>query len=229
MTRVLYELAAADPDRRFSPFCWRIRLALEHKGLPFEGRPWRFTETDALAFSGSDKVPVLVEDGRAIAESSVIAAHLEAAHPDRPSLFGGPAGAALTRFHVAWTDQVLHVSLVPLLLLDIHRHLAAPDQAYFRKSREARFGKPLEAVCPDPEAQLAAFRRTLAPVRTVLRAQAFLGGEAPLYADHAVMGAFLWARGVSALALLEPDDPVEAWRRRMLERMGEGSRALVSG
>ncbi len=229
MTRVLYELAAADPDRRFSPFCWRIRLALEHKGLAFEGRPWRFTETEALAFSSSDKVPVLVEDGRAIAESSVIAAHLEAAHPDRPSLFGGPAGAALTRFHVAWTDGVLHPALVPLLLLDIHRHLAGPDQAYFRQSREARFGKPLEAVCPDPEAQLAVLRRTLAPVRAVLRTQAFLGGEGPLYADHAVMGAFLWARGVSALALLAADDPVEAWRRRMLERLGEGSRALTAG
>jgi glutathione S-transferase len=229
LTRVLYELAAADPDRRFSPFCWRIRLALEHKGLTFEGRPWRFTERDALAFSGSDKVPVLVEDGRAIAESSVIAAHLETAYPDRPSLFGGGAGPALTRFHVAWTDQVLHPALVPLLLLDIHRHLAAPDQAYFRESREARFGKPLEAVCPDRDAQLAVLRRTLSPVRAVLRSQPFLGGETPLYADHAVMGAFLWARGVSALALLAPDDPVEAWHRRMLDRLGAGSRALTCG
>ncbi len=229
VTRVLYELAAADPDRRFSPFCWRIRLALEHKGLAFEGRPWRFTETEALAFSGSDKVPVLVEDGRPIAESSVIAAHLEAAHPDRPSLFGGQAGLALTRFHVAWTDGVLHPALVPLLLLDIHRHLGEADRAYFRRSREARFGKPLEAVCPDRHAQLATLRKTLAPVRAVLRAQPFLGGDAPLYADHAVMGAFLWARGVSALDLLEADDPVEAWRKRMLERLGKGSRALTFG
>ncbi|TGD99857.1 glutathione S-transferase family protein [Methylobacterium nonmethylotrophicum] len=229
MTRVLYELAAADPDRRFSPFCWRIRLALEHKGLAFEGRPWRFVETDAIAFSGSDKVPVLVEDGQAIAESSVIAAHLEAAYPDRPSLFGGAAGAALTRFSIAWTDQVLHPALVPLLLLDIHRHLDEPNRRYFRESREARFRKPLEAVCPDPEAQRVTLRRTLSPVRAVLRSQPFLGGESPLYADHAVMGAFLWARGVSVQALLEPDDPVEAWRLRMLERLGEGSRALVSG
>ena len=229
MTRVLYELAAADPDRRFSPFCWRIRLALEHKGLAFEGRPWRFTQTEALAFSGSDKVPVLVEDGRAIAESSVIAAHLEAAYPDRPSLFGGAAGLALTRFHVAWTDGVLHPALVPLLLLDIHRHLADADRAYFRRSREARFGKPLEAVCPDPEAQRATLRKTLAPVRAVLRMQAFLGGDDPLYADHVVMGAFLWARGVSTLDLLEPDDPVEAWRQRMLKQMGERSRALTFG
>ena len=63
----------------------------------------------------------------------------------------------------------------------------------------------------------------------MLRAQPFLGGDAPLYADHAVMGAFLWARGVGGPDLLEPDDPVEAWRRRMIERLGEGSRALASG
>ncbi|BCM82691.1 glutathione S-transferase N-terminal domain-containing protein [Methylobacterium indicum] len=229
MTRVLYELAAADPDRRFSPFYWRIRLALEHKGLAFEGRPWRFTQTEALAFSGSDKVPVLVEDGRPIAESSVIAAHLEAAYPDRPSLFGGDAGEALTRFHVAWTDQVLHPALVPLLLLPIHRHLAEADRAYFRRSREARFGKPLEAVCPDEDAQRVTVRRTLSPVRAVLRAQPFLGGQAPLYADYAVMGAFLWAHAVGGPDLLEPDDPVEGWRKRMLGRMGEGSRALTFG
>ncbi|KMO29331.1 glutathione S-transferase N-terminal domain-containing protein [Methylobacterium aquaticum] len=229
MSRVLYELAAADPDRRFSPFCWRIRLALEHKGLAFEGRPWRFTEQDALAFSGSDKVPVLVEDGRAIADSSLIAAHLEAAYPDRPTLFGGAAGLALTRFHAAWTDQVLHPALAPLLLLDIHRHLGEADQAYFRHSREARFGKPLEAVCADRDGQIAILRKTLAPVRAVLRAQPFLGGDAPLYADHAVMGAFLWAHGVGAPDVLEPDDPVAVWRRRMLDRLGEGSRALTLG
>ena len=29
----LYELAGADPARVFSPFCWRIRMALAAKGL----------------------------------------------------------------------------------------------------------------------------------------------------------------------------------------------------
>jgi hypothetical protein len=28
MAIVLYDLAAAEADRRFSPFCWRTRLAL---------------------------------------------------------------------------------------------------------------------------------------------------------------------------------------------------------
>ncbi|GJD99733.1 MULTISPECIES: glutathione S-transferase family protein [Methylobacterium] len=228
MTRLLYELAGAEPDRRFSPFCWRIRLALEHKGLPFEGRPWRFTEREAIAFSGSDKVPVLVDGARTIADSAVIAAYLEETYPDAPSLFGGPQAQALARFIGHWADGVLHPALVPLLLTDIHGVVAPQDRDYFRQSREARFGKALEAVCPDPEAQLVAFRRTLSPLRATLRAQPFLGGDGPLYADHIVMGAFLWARSVSARPLLEPDDPVAAWRERMLARLGEGSRGLVA-
>jgi glutathione S-transferase len=44
MSMILYDLAGADPDLRFSPFCWRTRFALAHKGLPVETIPWRFTE-----------------------------------------------------------------------------------------------------------------------------------------------------------------------------------------
>ena len=36
MTIQMFDLAAAEPDRRFSPYCWRTRLALAHKGLPVE-------------------------------------------------------------------------------------------------------------------------------------------------------------------------------------------------
>ena len=32
----LYDLAGAEADRRFSPFCWRTKMALAHKGLDVE-------------------------------------------------------------------------------------------------------------------------------------------------------------------------------------------------
>ena len=69
MTIKLYDLAAAEDDRRFSPYCWRIKMALAHKGLAVETIPWRFTEKDVLAFSGSGTVPVIVDGGRAVADS----------------------------------------------------------------------------------------------------------------------------------------------------------------
>ncbi|HXJ10454.1 MAG TPA: glutathione S-transferase N-terminal domain-containing protein, partial [Burkholderiales bacterium] len=45
----LYDLAAAEDDRRFSPYCWRAKMALKHKGLEFETIPWRFTDKDVIA------------------------------------------------------------------------------------------------------------------------------------------------------------------------------------
>ena len=36
MGRKLYDLVGEDPACRFSPFCWRSRLALAHKGLDVE-------------------------------------------------------------------------------------------------------------------------------------------------------------------------------------------------
>jgi len=60
MSIKLYDLAGADEDRRFSPYCWRTKLALAHKGLKAETIPWRLTEKDRLAFAGSERVPVRV-------------------------------------------------------------------------------------------------------------------------------------------------------------------------
>ena len=65
----LYDLAGAEDDRRFSPNCWRSRMALKHKGLEFETIPWRFTEKDAIAFSGQGLVPVLVDGSNIIHDS----------------------------------------------------------------------------------------------------------------------------------------------------------------
>jgi len=60
--------------------------------------PWRFTDKEAIAFSGQGRVPVLIDGGKTVADSWTIAVHLDATYPDRPSLFGGPAGMAVARF-----------------------------------------------------------------------------------------------------------------------------------
>src|SRR6185437_13134820 len=43
MSLKLFELVGADASRPFSPFCWRTRMALAHKGLSAETIPWCFT------------------------------------------------------------------------------------------------------------------------------------------------------------------------------------------
>jgi glutathione S-transferase len=54
-------------------------------------------------------------------------------------------------------------------------------------------------------------------VRLTLAKQPFLSGAKPAYADYILFGNFMWARGVSPLKLLAEDDPVHAWRERMLD------------
>ena len=77
MSLKLFELVGIDETRPFSPFCWRTRMALAHKGLSAETIPWCFTEKGAIAPHGSEKVPVLLDGDRAVVDSWTIANYLE--------------------------------------------------------------------------------------------------------------------------------------------------------
>ena len=217
MPITMYDLAGAEADRRFSPFCWRARMALAHKGLAVETVPWRFTEKDRLPQPNQGRVPVIVDDGRVVHDSTAIADYLDDRYADRPLLFGDETARALTRFVQNWTETVLQTGLIRLVLLDIYRHIGPEDQAYFRQDREKRFGTTLEAVVKDREARLPAFRASLDPLRRTVERQSFVAGKMPAYADYVVFGAFQWARAISDFELLAADDPVSAWRGRMLD------------
>src|SRR5712691_1815235 len=98
MAITMYDLAGIEADRRFSPFCWRSKMALAHKGLAFETVAWRFTEKDKLPTPNAGRVPVIVDGDRVVHDSTTIADYLDEHYPERPSLFGGEIGRALTRF-----------------------------------------------------------------------------------------------------------------------------------
>lgn len=220
MARTLWDLAAAEDDRRFSPYCWRAKMALTHKGLEFDTVPWRFTEKDAIAFSGSTTVPVLKDGDTVVADSWNIAVYLDEAYPSRPGLFGGAESRTLCEFFNQWAFRAVHPPLLRVVLLDLFARLHDRDKAYFRASREKRFGMSLEAAAAEPSRKLADFRGALDPVRPVLVQHDFLSGHGPGYADYILSGAFQWARCMSPIRLLEPDDPVYAWRERMLDLYG---------
>lgn len=216
----LYDLAGAEDDRRFSPYCWRIKMALMHKGLAFETVPWRFTEKDAIAFANSSTVPVLVDGGHTVSDSWKIAAYLEQAYPSRPALFGGADSQALTYFFSHWAVHTLHPLAMRAIVLDLYGQLHEKDRAYFRESREKRFGRTLEQHGSDPASAVAELRGALEPVRPVVAENDFVDGKGPGFADYILFGVFQWARSVSPVRLLEPGDPLYAWRGRMLELWG---------
>jgi glutathione S-transferase len=217
MTLKLFELVGTDVSRPFSPFCWRTRMALAHKGLTAQTIPWCFTEKQAIAPHRSEKVPVLLDGETSIADSWAIANYLEDSYPDRPSLFGGDGGRAMGRMMNWWGDIVVLGGVFPLIVADIPAHLKPEDAAYFRTSREARLGKPLEEAAASRDKAVEGFRRALDPMRLTLKTQSYLGGETPNYADYIVFGVFQWARVVSPFKLLAEADPVHAWREKLLD------------
>jgi len=224
----LYDLAGAEDDRRFSPYCWRVKMALKHKGLEFETIPWRFTEKDALAPYKSATVPVLVDGDRGLGESWDIAVYLDQAYPSRPALFDGEPNKVLSYFFNHWSVKALHPPLMRAIVLDLYGKVHEKDRAYFRESREKRYGMPIEEVGKDPKRAVADFRGALEPVRPVLVQHPFLCGHGPGFTDYILFGVFQWARCISATRLLEPDDPVYAWRERLL-KMYDGYAARAKG
>jgi glutathione S-transferase len=70
-----------------SPPSWRVMLALEHKGLPYESRLLSFSEGDTkkpeyLAINPRAKVPAIVDDGFALYESVAILEYLDQRYAD---------------------------------------------------------------------------------------------------------------------------------------------------
>jgi glutathione S-transferase len=211
----LYELAGADPALRFSPYCWRIRMALAHKSLNAKLIGWHYG--DKRLPGGNTTVPVLVDDGQVIGDSTAIAIHLEQKYAEGPSLFGDEGSMAHVRFIVAWTDTILQPALFPLLGAEVIKHVKPAQQGYYRQTREQRLGTTLEKAAAGAVQHTSTALAAMAPLRSVLADEDFLGGVEPSYADYAVFGAFQWYRVLGAPELLNADDPVHAWRERMLE------------
>ncbi len=216
MTIILYDLAAADDRIRFSPYCWRTKMALLHKGLEFETIPWRFTDKETITPSGSTRVPVIVDDDKWIADSWKIALYLDETYPQRP-LMDGDAVRSLCKFVNSWCDMSLNKALRPLALLQVVAILQGKDADYFRESREARLGMSLEASCADQSAAHTSLIEVLAPTERHLSDQSFLGGGSPNYADYALLGSLKWLHSLTGDPPLASDSAMQMWFDRMLD------------
>lgn len=210
----LYDLAGRDEAVRFSPFCWRTRLALDYKGLPFRTVPWRFTEKEVIAFSGQGLVPVLRDGDNVVADSWLIAEYIDNAYPGAPALFADRQSKALTRFVNEWANSVLNPAIRAVILPDIVPLLHEKDVEYFVESRERRFGIKIEEYITRRSDYLTNLAVYLAPLRALLARQCYLGGECPSYADHIVASAFIWAKICCPERFWDEGDVIGRWFAR---------------
>jgi len=94
-----------------SPFGWRVWLALEHKGLPYERITLSFGERenkkpDYLAINPRGKVPSIVDGDFKLYESDAIVEYLDEKYPDKTLFPKDVEGRALARRIIREVDNL---------------------------------------------------------------------------------------------------------------------------
>jgi glutathione S-transferase len=207
---LLFDLATRS-DSRPSPFCWRAKLALSHKHLPFEARATLYSEISTLGDGSFKTLPVICDGGVWSGGSFNIALNLESHYPDRATLFPNDPRHWFAEFVESWVDLTLHPQIFPVVALKIWEQLPSSEQDYFRRTREQRLGMSLEEAHPLSVTKLPAIRASLDPMRRILAQRPFLAGEGPAYADYIVYGALKWYWLSMGSALIEAGDPIAVW------------------
>lgn len=225
MTIQLYDLTDASRQVFFSPFCWRTRTALEHKGLEFESIPWHFTDKEMAEKTGHARVPVISAGGGWKNESSAIAEYLDQAYPDKPALMKDDAAKATAQFVEAWCISSVFGPLRPLAVMSVFKIIHEKDKSYFRESREKALKCKLEEISQDPTAEKAALTAALRPAEDLFGKQSFFGGDAPSYADYVLFGTLMWPYIVSPGSPVEDGSNVAAWFDRLLDLNGGFARS----
>jgi glutathione S-transferase len=227
MPIILYDLAGANPALRFSPYCWRTKLALHHKELEFQAFPHGFTDRGQIAKSGQSKVPVIDDDGRLVHDSWKIALYLDETYPDRPLLFPDAAARSQAKFINSWCDWSLLPNMRTLMVPEVIKVIAEADKAYFRTSREKALGMPLEQVGADREAAMKTFLQGLKPAAVTLDDQDFLHGAKPGYGDMALFGTLMWPFTLCPTDPIDRQSAIGKWFERMLAFNPWAAKALT--
>jgi glutathione S-transferase len=211
--RTLYDLTAAADTDRFSPYCFRVKLAMRLKNLDYRTQMVRFTDKAALAFSGQNLVPVLRDGDVVISDSWKILQHLDEHYPQPFPLF--VASTTPLNFFRHWCDKTLHTALFKLAAPYVHAKLGEVDQAYYRETREKRLGQTLEALAQEREQHLTKANFLTEPLRATLAEQTYLAGASPGLADLLVLSAFLWTDVVLPFQIFADDDPIKRWSENL--------------
>ncbi len=232
---------------RHSAFCEKVRLILALKGLAHtvvEVSPG-LGQLELFRLSGQRQVPVLIDGGEVIADSTAIALYLEERHPEPALLPREPRSRARVLLLEDWADTALasgcRQALVQAAAADpVLRGALLPDTtpAPLRQLVTALPGAMLspvteavgEVLAPCEARQL---RRNLEQISALVEGGGgYLEGDRLSLADLAVVaqltllrfpesaGAPIAGRGVAGLA----DNPMFAslfsWRDRILAEAG---------
>lgn len=217
-------------DLTDSPFCAKVRICLQLKGIPYRrvtltlGRLRELRRLNPLG-----KVPVLVQGGRVVADSSAIVRHLETLRPDPPLCPPDPAARAYCDLIEDWADESLYHVVGAFKWLNPANRAAA-----LRNTMQELGGGPLAPLVGRAvalritrryrlqgygPASLGHFeermRECLAVLAGLLGERALLLGRSITTADVAVFAQLAWLRGYAEARLLDEVPAVSEWLARL--------------
>jgi len=217
-------------DLTDSPFCAKARICLQMKGLPYR----RVTLTlrmrrELFRLNPLGKVPVLLDGGRPIADSSAIARHLDATHPEPPLLPPDPAARAYCSLVEDWADESLYFVIGAFKWLNPANRRAAAERTVgelgggalapvtsrllaWRIAGRYRAWGYTAAALPALEDRI---RDGLAWLGTLLAGRSFLLGKSLTLADVAVYAQLAWMRTYAEGRFLETEPAVVDWLARL--------------
>ncbi len=215
-----------------SPLCEKVRRILNYKQLPFEIHEVpRAKVADYEHVSPTGKFPALEEDGKAVWDSTDIAHHLEAAHPDRPLIPSDPRDAAIVHVIEDWADESLYFYEMTMRMAWEHNAKIVVEefvktlpgmtveQALPIVVKNAQELSTTQGLGRKPREQiLSDFERHFVALEGFLSAGDFLAGDHVTLADIAVLcqvNALVWAQ--EAKARFDASPAITAWHARVSE------------
>ncbi|KAJ3570057.1 hypothetical protein NP233_g4652 [Leucocoprinus birnbaumii] len=201
----LYDLAAKDPIKCWSPNPWKVRYVLNYKKLPYRTIYVDFEDIDRVIKDAGfpptryrpdgtplHTVPSLIDDatGFLVTDSYKIVEYLDRQYPDTPKAFPTGTEALQAVFYRHFNDRfmpfaVLFIPLIPNII-DKESSLE-----YFYRTRAVMFGKPVEQVKPVGE-ELEKTWKGLFEIFTAMEewyaksSGSFLVGDTPSFGDFTV-------------------------------------------
>ncbi len=214
----LYDLQLRD-GQTISPFVWATKYAIAHKGFEIDIVPGGFTGIMERTGGRSERLPVIVDDGKWVLDSWLIAQYLDETYPDRPTLIGGKPVEVATKFIESWLWSTVLREWMPNIVQDYRDMVLDVDWDYITKTRTPP-GKTLEEVQAGREDRLPLIPPKLELLRTALRETPWLGGDSPNYTDYRALSVFLFMAAVATTPVLTDDDPIRDWVDRGFDLYG---------
>jgi glutathione S-transferase len=213
----------------------KVRVALEEKGLPFDGEVLDLQRGDQhrpdyAKLNPNEVVPTLVHDGKVVLESTLIIEYLDEAFPTPPLMPADPYARAQARLFMKKIDDYLHAAtstvtfatanrkvLIKKSPAELAEHLAKIPNVDYRERQRLSITQGLAA--PHVAQALRNYDKYVGDMDAALAAHPYLAGDAYSLADVAATPYMFRAEAIGLENLWQGRRPrVADWYRRIRER-----------